>query len=490
MMPTTLRGKILTSLGVAAMLSIAVSAFVVDKALLRQQRQYVETRLTVVSMMAHASLHNMMTSNHQNELRDFILRFAKQAPLAGVRLMRPDGVVTLSNHQEEIGHQFFEERRPSSDADFEHYFRRSGGQRLMTSVQQIRRLPSCAECHPGSGNLIGYMGVDVSAEEADRGVRQAQRWMIGSSLFIVIIFVGTAFGVHFRFVKRRINQIAAGIGELERGNFAARISTQQRDELGQLAAYINRLGDRLSQMRQELERSHHSELERAERMASVGELAASIAHEIRNPVAGISSAMQVLSAELPPGDERVVIFDEIARQTQRVNRAVNDLLSYARPSTPELAVGSVSDPIRRALTLMDAQMNTAQVELRDQLEPNLPPVLLDIQQMQQVFVNLVMNALQAMPTGGVLTLRTESDGSDVVAEVSDTGQGIPKEILQEIFKPFFTTKHQGTGLGLSICRSIVENHCGRMEVESSPGSGARFLIRLPIHRIEEVNEPL
>jgi signal transduction histidine kinase len=188
---------------------------------------------------------------------------------------------------------------------------------------------------------------------------------------------------------------------------------------------------------------------------------------------------------LPPGDEREAIFEEILRQTQRVNRAINDLLSYARPSTPELLPGSLNDPLRRALTLMDAQKNAAHVTLDLFIEPNLPPVLVDTQQMQQVLVNLMMNGLQAMPTGGTLTVKSGFKDSEVFIEISDTGPGIPKEIMQDIFKPFFTTKHQGTGLGLSICRSIIENHCGRIEVESERGNGALFRISLPVYRLGE-----
>jgi len=488
-MAATLRTKILTSLAVASLVSIAVTAYVVNRFLVQQQRQYIETRLTVVSMMAHASLRNIMTGTHQSEVRDFILRFGSQPPLAGIRLIRPDGVVSLSNHPTEVGSSFPVEGGLQNIGELLHYNRLDPtGRRLVTSISPIHRLPSCAVCHPGPTPVMSYLSVDVSSDEAERSVSSAQNWMIGSSLFIIFIFVGTAFGVHFRFVKGRITRIAEGIAELEKGNFAARIRTSGHDELGQVVRHINRLGDRLELMRAELERSHRSELERAERMASVGELAASIAHEIRNPVAGISSAVQVLSAELPPGDEREAIFEEILRQTHRVNRAVTDLLSYARPSTPELIPASLNDPIRRALTLMEAQMNSVTVKLALEVEPNLPPVLLDSQQMQQVFVNLMMNALQAMPDGGTLTVRSGVEAEQVFVEIADSGPGIPKEILQDIFKPFFTTKHQGTGLGLSICRSIVENHCGAIQVKSEPDKGACFRIRLPIHRFNSEDD--
>ncbi|MBM3328988.1 MAG: HAMP domain-containing protein [Calditrichaeota bacterium] len=321
----------------------------------------------------------------------------------------------------------------------------------------------------------------ITILQAGEVLERTRMLLVGSSVVLVLIVGGTAFLVHFRFVKGSIRRINEGIAALERGRFKTRIETGRNDELGSLAERINRLGDRLEQMRQELESSHKAELERAEKMAQVGELAASIAHEIKNPIAGISSAMQVLIAELPQGDERAQIFEEILHQTSRINRAVNDLLSYARPTLPEFAVGSLNDPIRRALTLLEAQRREAHIELNVDLDSEPPPVLLDQQQMSQVFLNLFINAIQAMPDGGSLMIKSGLDEDFVFATVADTGSGIPKEIMLDIFKPFFTTKHQGTGLGLSICRSIVENHCGHLTAESDRGLGTTFKVTLPVH---------
>ncbi len=481
----TLRSKILGSLVVASVVSIAVSTLSVNYLFLDDEREAIAQRLNLVAIMTHTTLHKLMEQYHQPASEEFILNIARQQPLRNVRVIGADGVITVSSDPGDVDKIFSEPNILLPDSSFANYLRVKNGKSVITSISPFYRTQECASCHAGSEKVLGYINVDIAADEIESGIDKAQRWIVASSLFVAIIFIGTAFGVHFRFVKRRTRQLAVGISQLAEGNFSYRIESKQRDELAVLASQINRLGDQLNHMKQELEKSHQSELERAERMASVGELAASIAHEIRNPVAGISSAMQVLSSELPPGDERAVIFDEIVHQTQRVNRAVNDLLSYARPSTPELSVGSINEPFLRALVLMEAQQHAAKVEIVRQIEPNLPPVLLDADQMKQVFVNLVMNALQAMHNGGILTLRTYTEGEDVIVEVADNGPGIPENVIHDIFKPFFTTKHQGTGLGLSICRSIIESHCGRMEVKSIKGEGATFRITLPIHRLEE-----
>jgi len=479
-LPRSLRFRILSFLAAVGLVSIVVVALIINHILVRQQRNRLDTRLSMISMMAHACLRNLMLNEHQNELREFILRFGENAPLVGLRLISPEGIVTISHQSEEEGKPYRAFDKVKFDGEWNHFIQKDdAGGPILTSLSPVRRQPSCIACHPGPPGIMSILNVDISAKEITGALALTQLLLIGSSLFMALLFVGTAFMVHFRFVKSSLHKIISGISQLEQGNFAARIDLEQKDELGRLAGHINRLGDRLAKMRRALDNSHQAELERAERMASVGELASSIAHEIKNPVAGIASAMEVLSAELLPGDEREVIFAEILNQTQRVNRAVNDLLSYARPSLPELALGSLNEPLRHALTLLEARRKGANVALEIRLDPHLPPALFDPQQMQQVFVNLIFNALQAMPSGGTLKIASGFENKELFACISDTGVGIPKEIMQDIFKPFFTTKHQGTGLGLSICRSIIENHHGKIEVYSTRGEGSTFKVILP-----------
>ncbi|RPI11338.1 MAG: histidine kinase, partial [Zetaproteobacteria bacterium] len=232
---------------------------------------------------------------------------------------------------------------------------------------------------------------------------------------------------------------------------------------------------------------------RAERLATLGELAASLAHEIKNPLAGIAGAVRVMADELPASDQRKEIMEEILDQVHRLDKTVHDLLAFARPATPALAPCDLHRVLDRVLVLLAQDPAAMTVRIVRVYHSGLPPVHADAKQLGQVFLNLLLNAVQAMPDGGRITLRTAlrgvngADGDGAASEAravevrfSDTGPGIPAPLVSEVFTPFFTTKPRGAGLGLSICRRIVEDHGGRIEVESPPGQGATFRVVLPL----------
>ncbi|MFN3820842.1 MAG: sensor histidine kinase [bacterium] len=445
-----------------------------------QQERYLETRLAVTVMMAHASLRNIMLCGHQEELRNFIRSFTDRTKGISLKVLKPEGTIVLSGDstEEKSLYSHFNRFKRAGE-EWEHQLIKDpGGEDKLVSLSRVVRLPSCMRCHPGPLGTMAYLAVETGTGDLEKEVWRSQGMILGTSLFLMMIILLSAFGFHFRFVKHSLSRITEGISRIEKGDFSVRIDMDERHELGMLAKRINRLADRLEEMRKELEESHLKEMERAERMASVGALAASIAHEIKNPISGIASAMEVLKGEVEINDERREIFDEIIRQTERVNKAVSDLLTYARPSPPELIVGNINEPIQRAVTLLEGRLNENRITLKLELDRYLPQVLLDPQKMTQVFVNLILNAIQAMPEGGMLTLRSGRVGDEIFGEVKDSGMGIPTEILDDIFKPFFTTKHQGTGLGLSICRSFIEAHNGRIEVQSAHGEGSTFRVWL------------
>ena len=251
--------------------------------------------------------------------------------------------------------------------------------------------------------------------------------------------------------------------------------------------------DRLKAARAEIEAFHHQRLARAERLATLGELAASLAHEVKNPLAGIAGAIQVMADELPETDPRKEIMGEILDQVHRLDKTVRDLLAFARPGKPDIGPCDIHQVLDRVLILLAENPAAKQVRVVRAYQPGVPSLDADSKQLGQVFLNLLLNAIQAMPTGGQITLKTtmrEIDGTDgnapmardrvVEVALTDTGPGIPPHLLQDIFNPFFTTKHRGTGLGLSVSRRIVEDQGGWIDAESPPGQGATFRVCLPV----------
>jgi two-component system sensor histidine kinase HydH len=216
-----------------------------------------------------------------------------------------------------------------------------------------------------------------------------------------------------------------------------------------------------------------------ERLAAIGELAAMVAHEVRNPLAGIRGGCEILLEGYPEGDTRHDIGVEIIHQVDRLSRTVHDLLLFARPKAMDLVPTDLHGLIERILHVLRDDPENGAVEVVRDFGDDVPVIQADGRQMEQVFLNLILNAIQAMSHKGTVTIATRTHGRQVVVTVGDTGPGIPPEKLVHIFEPFFTTRAQGTGLGLAIVKKIVEAHGGRIEAASPPGSGARFTATLP-----------
>jgi len=261
--------------------------------------------------------------------------------------------------------------------------------------------------------------------------------------------------------------------------------------MGGLAEREHRERRLVEQLNRELQEKQHrlteaqEQLIRSDRLATVGELAAGLAHDLRNPLAGVSGALHVLAGQLPNADPRQALLAEIQSQIARMNKTLTDLLWHARPPTPQYLPLNVNEVVEQTLWFLPMSSGTG-IEILKRFQPGLPPLRLDPNLLHQALLNVLVNARQAMPNGGQLTvgtcLRQNLIGKGKVVEVaiSDTGVGILEENLRRIFQPFFTTKAQGTGLGLAIAARIVEQHGGRIAVESEVGKGTTFRIVFPV----------
>jgi two-component system, NtrC family, sensor kinase len=221
-----------------------------------------------------------------------------------------------------------------------------------------------------------------------------------------------------------------------------------------------------------------------EKLTSLGLLAAGVAHEVNTPLAVISNYIQMLAKQIPPDDPRQKTIEKIVKQTFRASEIVNNLLNFSRTGAAEFVPVDVNHVLEETLSLVQHPFKTAQVNVIQTLQKDLPPVLGSITRLQQVFLNLLMNARDAMPNGGMVEVRTASQNGSVEIEVADTGIGIPPEVLHRIFDPFFTTKAsgRGTGLGLSVSYGIIKEHAGKVDVRSTPGKGTSFRLEFPAAR--------
>jgi PAS domain S-box-containing protein len=226
------------------------------------------------------------------------------------------------------------------------------------------------------------------------------------------------------------------------------------------------------------------QMSQTEKLTSLGLLAAGVAHEVNTPLAVISNYIQMLAKQMPEGDPRQGIIDKIVKQTFRASEIVNNLLNFSRTGATELTDVDVNRVVEETLSLVAHPLKTSQVQVVKQLGQGLPSVRGSANKLQQVFLNLFLNARDAMPTGGMLEVRTTAHNGSVEVEVADTGAGIPREHINRIFDPFFTTKAngRGTGLGLSVSYGIIKEHAGKIDVRSTPGKGTSFHVEFPAVR--------
>lgn len=230
--------------------------------------------------------------------------------------------------------------------------------------------------------------------------------------------------------------------------------------------------------------SLEDQLVQAEKLSSIGLLAAGVAHEVNTPLAVITSQAQMLMRQMPGDDPRARTLDKVIKQAFRASEIVNNLLKFSRVSGSEYAEVDLNRVIRETLSLADPMLRAAKISVSTQLWSSLPPVFGNSGKLQQVFMNLILNARDAMPRGGELTIATESENSSVHVEVVDNGVGIPPDHLGKIFDPFFTTKatSRGTGLGLAVSYGIIREHSGKIDVESAVGRGTSFRLEFPSAR--------
>jgi signal transduction histidine kinase len=258
---------------------------------------------------------------------------------------------------------------------------------------------------------------------------------------------------------------------------------ERNDEIGDLGRDFNELVSQLRRKHDEVEQLHRTQISRAEHLAAMGEMAAGVAHEIRNPLAGIDGVLEVVRRDLPKNSPAQEVLADVLSEVKRVNRIVGDLLHCARPKNPEFRVGDLNHTVMHAAAVARQQPLAKNVDLEVIPCDNLWSVEHDEWQMHQALLNLLLNALQAMPPeGGKLRVEVGMRGGFATVTIADNGKGIDPDHLPHIFRPFFTTKRAGTGLGLSLVQRVIDLHGGDVQVESEPGKGTQFSISLPFRR--------
>jgi two-component system, NtrC family, sensor kinase len=306
--------------------------------------------------------------------------------------------------------------------------------------------------------------------------------LIGFLMVVILTTVATLVTLYFStlLILRPISQIIAMSKKMIQGDLTARVVIRPPGEMGHLCQAIDHMAEAVFQREEKLKDLTRQQIGQSEKLASIGRLAAGIAHEINNPLTGVLTFTHLLRDKPNMTDEDREDLDVVIHETTRVREIVRGLLDFSRESVSDKESLQLNDVVRQTILLIQSQKEFRKIDIALHLSDDIG----DRNQLQQVLLNLSLNACEAMPDGGVLTITTQEDNNQVILTVRDTGHGIPSGHIENIFDPFFTTKPigKGTGLGLSVTYGIVQSHNGSIHVESEEGAGTTFTVVFPVHQ--------
>jgi two-component system NtrC family sensor kinase len=513
-------------------LALMVSVFLFSLLLIRNQREELLRQATdhadQLSQVIIKSTRFAMLQNQPSYIDRIIRDVAAQEDIDRVRILSKDGTVIHSSDEAEIGqvidqeaeaclkcHEATRETGRASMDTRPRFFEETSGVRMLGNTKVIRNEPSCstADCHAHSAeqSVLGVLDIVYPLAEIDAAMQSNTYTIAGFSLgFALIAAMCVAFFIH-RIVYIPLRDLEQGVARVTSGDMDHEIPVRSADAFGRVARTFNEMTSavRTSQMQlQDWARNLEVAVEektrelqvaqaeaiRGEKLASVGLLAAGIAHELNNPLTGILTFSHLVRENFPDDSPDAQDLDLVIKETKRCATIIRRLLDFAREKAPEKNFCDLNKLVTDAAQLIrqPAAFNNVEVEL--DLDEDLPVIWIDEDLVKQVIMNMLVNAQHAIEDEGRIMLRTRrcpeprsvvAGGSPedmVEVTVTDTGCGIPAEDLPKIFDPFFTTKGvgKGTGLGLSVSHGAVQAHGGDIEVESVVGEGTTFRIYLPV----------
>jgi two-component system NtrC family sensor kinase len=527
--PRRLATKLIAALALIVIVAKGVSLWVSLETQERDLLNSITLGADQLSRSITSSTWHVMLADRRDDAYEVMQTIAEKQGIERIRMFNKDGVLMFSTQPWERLHLDESAEacvpchtgapRPKVKADLSSRTRvfNSGGRRTLTMTTPIYNEPSCSQAachaHPASLRVLGVLDLMLDLEHVDSELTRHRTQTVLLMLLEVGLIGAFLVIATRRLVEKPIGQLIGATEEISEMQLDRPIRIDSSEELARLAHSFNVMRERLKaaseendQFTQELEskveartaelRATQQKLMQTDRLISLGQLAASVAHEINNPIAGVlnlSMLMQRILKDdgIPP--HRIEDFrrylGQVSGETSRVGRIVSDLLSFSRRSKPQSISTDLNTIVTKTGSLVAHRLELGRVELKLELAEKLPTIRCDPSQIQQVLINLVLNGAEAIRDRGSVTVRTTTsdDGKSVILEVIDTGSGIPKESLGKIFDPFFTTKEEGkgVGLGLAVVFGIIEAHDGDIEVTSTVDVGSTFRVTLPVEPVRK-----
>jgi two-component system NtrC family sensor kinase len=461
--------------------------------------------------------HYEMLEDNRKRAYEMIQEVGTLEGVEYIRMINKSGTITFSTDKNEIGryldkteagcnmcHTTGEPKVQASTMNRSRIFFDKTGKQVVGMAKAVYNEKSCyvSSCHfhPPKQRILGVIDIIVSLENMHTLIGNYRNKIIFLTIFLLlsISLAITIFTHHL--VNRPVRNLLTQTKRIARGDLDAQVQDVTRDEMGELSDAFNKMTASLKSARMELEewgkhleakvaertseiKLMQTQLIRSEKLVSLGRLVAGITHEINNPLTGILMFAN-LTRESPQLDPTLKNdMDVIINEAQRCAKIVKGLLDFSRESIPQKKPASLNNVMEATLTLIGRQSSFHNIDIIRDCQPDLPLISIDENQMEQVFINILLNASQSMPGGGSICIKTYTEDAEYACiKITDTGAGISEENLGKIFDPFFTTKSdKGMGLGLSVSYGIIERHGGKIEVQSKLSEGTTFTIKLPLH---------
>jgi two-component system NtrC family sensor kinase len=486
--------RVLAAVGLVAVVVFGVSAWLASRAVARELGSLVERHALVLSDTIRSSTRQAMLLNEREMVHRIVEQIGRAEGLEKIRVYNKEGEVIYSPDPTLVG-QRVDMRSEACDGCHQEgrataelaagrrtrLFRGADGERRLGVITPIANERACssAGCHAHTPEqqVLGVLDVTFSLAAVDGALAAGRRDAIGlSAAGIAAISLLLAVLFH-RGVGRPVETLLAATEKVAAGDLDHRVPVESVDELGRLAESFNQMTAKLAEARHQVYQSN--------KLASVGRLAAGIAHEINNPLTGVLTYSSFLLKRARDEETRSDL-ETIVHETKRCRDIVRGLLDFARQVPPKKSQVDLNAVVERALDIVDNQLKVQNIQVTKSLRSGLPPLAADANQLQQVVLNLLVNAADAFEGDDrqifLATDLKKIDGAELFEiKVADNGVGIPEKNLGRIFEPFFSTKeHKGTGLGLAVCWGIVTEHGGSIAVESKVGRGTTFTVRLPL----------
>ena len=528
MLPNSLRFKVGFTLAIGLTAVLLPFAAVLVKLGQDALLEAAATHVSQLSEIVIRSTRFAMLKNQPDYVHSILADVARQEKIDRVRIFSKEGVIIDSSYAAEVGlkvnlsaegcytcHQGAKPLLQIPSRDRARIFVNAEGKRMLASMEVIRNEPSCsnAACHVHNAaqTVLGVLDIVYSLEEIDGRIRSSGIAISALSLGLVAAAAALLSVFVHRLVYVPVRDLETGAKRLAAGNLEQPIPVRSADEFGRLAESFNAMTAALRNSRGELqewgrtleqkvaERTSalhlaQSEAVRGEKLASVGLLAAGIAHELNNPLTGVLTFASLLRKKTPDGTPDAEDLDVVIRETKRCAAIIRRLLDFAREKAPEKTYADLNRLVTDTVRIVEKPAHLSHIDITLDLEPALPAAWVDADLIRQVIMNMLVNAQQAIDGKGSITVRTRRTAQPrsplpgarpvpmVEISIVDTGRGIREADLKRIFDPFFTTKDvgMGTGLGLSVSHGIIEAHGGSIEVASKVGEGTAFRVYLPL----------